>query len=217
MIHIFNSTSRRQTSTAQDLLNDLADESVWWGTIWRIDRDETTNNVIKFWVTYHIYFSLSSDATPKLKITHEASGAQDVSKTAFAVMPTYSIIATDKGIIVTNGTVQTSSGLWFAIGNTTAPDNDLSLGVIFDFDNNIVEYVFTDNMTTSSYNSYTLGSGIGKSRENTVLAPAYSVTGDEKFDDLMLVVLSKPTDTGRVVLNGKYYYINEAVALPYTP
>lgn len=215
MITIFNSTSVRSTSTAQDLLNDLANATALWGEGWT--RVPETGDVTQLWVSSSIYFSLSSDSTPKLKITKEIEGAQDITKMC-SPMSTYSIVTTDKGILVTNGTVYNTSGVWFAIGNTTAPDNTTSRGVFIDFEQSAFKgETYTDNMGTAANSYYSLQYAEGKSVENTVLAPLYSITGDEKFDDIMLVVLSKATDTGRVVLNNKYYYINEAIALPYTP
>lgn len=216
MITIFNSTSVRTTSTAQDLLNDLANATALWGEGWT--RVPETGDVTQLWVSSSIYFSLSSDSTPKLKITKEIEGAQDITKTYSTAMSTYSIVTTDKGILVTNGTVYNTSGMWFAIGNTTAPNNTISRGVFLDFESGSFKgETYTDNMSTTTNSYYSSQYSWGKSTENTVLAPLYSITGDEKFDDLMLVVLSKATDAGKVVLNNKYYYINEAIALPYTP
>lgn len=210
MIEIFESVSLRATSTAQDLLNDLVPKYDEW---YNVVYDTTVpTNVTEIWVSSKIYFSLSSDSTPKIKITH-INGA---TTTTTSTINKYSIITTDKGVMVTNNTVLTASGVWFCVGKTTDPNGVSSHGVFFDNQSGtIYEYTYTDNMTLDNYYYSIMCSG-GKSRVNTVLVPVYSITGDEYFDDLMLAILTKPTDTGKVVLNDNYYYINEAVALPYT-
>lgn len=211
MINIFNSTSIRATSTTQDLLNDLSTRYDDW---YEVVYDTTiTTNVSQLWVSQYIYLDLSSDSSARLKVSH-TGGATSSSNNVFTK---YNIITTDKGVMVTNQTVSGSTAVWFAIGKTTDPNGASSQGVVFDLQSgSVAEYTYTDHMTLDNY-SFSLTSSLGKSRVNTVLAPIYSVTGDEYFDDIMLVILSKDTDAGKVSINNKYYYLNEAIALPYTP
>lgn len=210
MIEIFNSISLRTNSTAQDLLNDLSTRYDEWYDV--VYDTTVTTNVSELWVSASIYFTLSTDSTPKLKISH-TNGATTTTGTAIAK---YDIISTDKGVMVTNQTVSGSGAIWFAIGKTTDPNGVSSHGVLFDSASGSVnECTYTDHMTLDNY-YFGMSSSLGKSRVNTVLAPAYSITGDESFDDIMIVILSKSTDGGKVLLSDNWYYINDGVALPYT-
>lgn len=211
MIDIFNSTSVRTTSTIQDLLNDLKTRYSGW---YNIVYDTTvTTDVSELWVSANIYISKTTDATPKLKILHTNGASTTHSGSSWTNK--YSIVTTDKGVMMINNATSGSNAVWFAVGKTTSPEGVSSHGIIHDISTNSSNvYTYTDSMTLD--NRYYAGLGVAKSLTNTVLAPIYSITGNEYFDDLMLVLLSTETDAGKVTLNDNYYYINDAIALPYT-
>lgn len=214
MIETFDSTSVRTTSTAQDLLNDIASRWAWQS----VDYDSQHINVVEIQVSNEISISLTSDSTPKVRVYHESN---EYSQPLSTVWTTYRIIRTDKALFVANGAN--------SIGQTGAHSQFICVAKSVDLNgserdgvvispsaSNSQVYCFTDNMsTTGKY--YITTNFIKESSINTLLIPIYSINGDEHFKGVYFAFLTKASDAGKVIIDGDHYYIDQWIALPYTP
>ena len=221
MISIYNSRTVRATSTARDALNDLARHWDGWHHI--VDdqdnviavSDLTNTTVVKeIWVSENIYISVTTTSTPNVAVTHTSGATQPAASNAF--YSKFLIITTETGVILRREPSDgKNSKTFIAVGKTIDSTETESCGVVFKpsaMSPNV--YMFTDNMSTTA-DSVALD-GVGASTYNTVLAPLYALAGDEHFTDLMYVVISKPTDEDKGIINNQKYYVYSAVALPYT-
>lgn len=206
MINIYDSTTERATSTTQDLLNDLANKWEWNNIVY----DETTpTNVTQLWVSDKIYIGLSTDSTPKIQVAH----SNGLKKTAGTVLSAYNIVVTDKALLC--GYYQTTAYKWFCVARTLDLNGTESMGVLTQYDSSgTTVTVISDNVTTAS--NVTYGTFNANSLYNTILMPAYSITGDEKFVGVNLAILRKSGDSGKCTLNRKHYYMMDKIAVEYT-
>lgn len=199
MINIIESTQTRQSSTTQDLLNDLKDLWDWK----KVVHDETTpTNVSQLWLSDKLYISLTGSYN-YITFKHNVSGYSQSVSTAFSA---YTLVHTDNALLVY------TPSYYFIIGKTIDLDSIESNGAIINTSSYFV--LFTDNMAstaTMTTNSFKSGSSV-----YTQLVPIYSHTSNERFADIFYNFICKSGDSGKIILNNEHYYMYNYVALKYT-
>jgi len=216
MISIFQSTSQRATSTTQDLLDDL--KATWngWSSVTYNTDGDPTSGVSQLNLTSEIYLSSDGASTSKLKITHDTT---QQSVTFSAVLTSYKIIVTDKGLMLVGGV---SGGIGLVIGSTTDLSGAASKGLVARHTSaNSNHTIFTDHMTTGTASMTVTSNAVRTgSAALTQLVPVCSFMGDEVFDGVYFVFIGKSSDDGAISLGGKTYYLNNttssAMAIEYT-
>ena len=161
-ITIFDSTTRRLSSTAQDMLNDLAEfvEDIVEGYGGDIVRDEETGNVDQIYITPNIYIDLATGSTRYLKINH----TNGVSRSWGGVLSTYYIVKTDTVVLVYKG----GDSQYLAIAPTVDPYGGDGCGIytrtsIGGSDG----YIFTERMTTNQ-NTMSIATSAKASKKTVV-------------------------------------------------
>lgn len=202
-ITIFDSTTRRSSSTAQDMLNDLAEfvEDIVEGYGGDIVRDEKTGNVDQIYITPSIYINITTASTPGLRINH----TNGVAKTWGGVLSTYFIVKTDTVVLVYKG----GDSQYLAIAPTVDPIGNGGCGIYTRTNASTYDgYIFTERMTTNQ-NTMSIGASAKiASFYWTALTPIYSLQSNERFiDDLMRVLQYKSTDGGKCTIDGENYYL----------
>ena len=207
-IAIYDSRTVRQNSTAQDILNDLADK---WDGWYDIVYDTTvTTNVTQLWASEYIYITKDNSSTPKLKVVH-TNGATYTQ--AGSTLTAYYIVTTDNAVLLKSSATG-ANAQFIAVGATVDPNDTASKGVIADLSTSSACNMFTDNMLTSAQ-THTFSNTFNNASVNTVLIDAYSIGGDEHFTDIKYVWQCKESDAGKVTMSNQKYYIYAEVALPY--
>lgn len=211
---IYYSSSVRVSSTTQDLLNDLAQKWDGWKTIEYNTPGDSTSGVAKLWVSDLIHLSGDTASTPRLQITHTTANQ---SATATGVVTSFAVVTSESGVLMRGLGSNTTT---FAVGKTTDPDGVESYGVISAMGNIANHTIFTDNMTADSSTIAAQSSAKTGSNYFTQLVPVCSITGNEIFTGVYMILLGKSTDNGQILMDDrKYYFVNEAnrgIAIEYT-
>lgn len=216
MITIFDSRTITTTASAQMALNCLVEQTDtnYWDHI-VYDPDSQTTQVKEIWVSDKVYITKTTASQPKLTVVH--TNTANVAQTAGDILTAFLIIKTDSGIIIRGAASSTINNKQFiAVGITSDPNGVESKGVIGKLvtGSSTRSFLITNNMSATV--DYYPGDNIEAAATNTVLIPAYSLSGNEHFTELLMVNASKATDGGEILLNNQKYYIYGSVALPYT-
>lgn len=199
-ITIFDSTTRRSSSKAQDMLNDLAEfvDLTYGGNIVRNDE---TGNIDEIYITPYIYIDITTESTPRLAIHH----TNGVSKSWSVTVASYYIVKTDTTVLVHGG----ASEAFLAIAPTVDPFGGSSCGIYTKTSSTGSEvYIFTERMTTNQSSISIPTSVKATSYYWTALTPIYSLQSNERFiDDFMRVLQYKSTDGGKCTIDGETYYL----------
>lgn len=210
MIEMYDTSSFKQSINAQELLGILVDR---YGDIFtNIVYDTNTPTDIKeLWVSNNIYIAYVSSNS--IKIVH-SNGTEATMSGSLGVFSRFYITEFDNSLLVMNNNTFATSTLFFIIAETVNSNEGNSKGIIIRPSASSNVKIFTDNMNTDNVEYVKL---TNSSAYSTVLAPLYSITGDESFNNIYYTVLSKPTDYGQVTLNGqKFYMLTNNIAIAYT-
>lgn len=210
MIEAYDTATFKQSINAQELLGILVDR---YGDIFTdIVYDTTTPTDIKeLWVSDEICITYVSGTSIKFLHSNGYEATMSGSSTTFT---RFYITKFDNCLLVMNSNTFATSTLFFIIAKTIDSNGNNSQGIITRPGTSSNVKLFTDNMNIDSvgYDKLT-----NNSVYSTVLAPLYAITGDESFTDIYYSVLSKATDYGQVILNGKkFYMITNNIAIAYT-
>jgi len=202
-INLFYSSSKRVTSTAEDLMNDLAEQWDQWTNV-----VESGGQVSQLWFGDNLYLSLESDY---LYIRHNSTGANTWFNASGRFMDSYVIVVTDKGLMW--HTMEVNSAFSFVISKIG--DN---YGCAYNPSGSLSWYLFSESMQNQSVSARAL-SGSTYSMFVTQLVDVVPEGDTAPFDGAYFVFL-RPAQftTGKYIIRGKNYYINAAsqLALEYT-
>lgn len=197
---IFYSTSKRATSSAQNLMDDLAEQWDGW-----TDVTEEDGNITKLWLSENLYLSLESSY---LYVRHVSTGANTYFNTGGSggVISAYVIVVADKGLMW--HTASSGSAYSFIIAK-----NGEDYGLIYNPSGTLSWYLFSESMQNQSVSARGL-SGSTYSMFVTQLVDVVPEGDTAPFDGAYFVFL-RPAQfmTGRYLINGKTYYINAASQL----
>ena len=215
-ISIFDSRSVRTTSSAQDLLNDLAPIlTAKWSDMTVIYDTTTPSNVAEIWVSDEVYISLSTNSTTQLVHHHKTLNlSQAINKSC----AWHHIITTDTAILCC---WEDNNNLWsFAISQTTSmTDGSTSYGVAAQSGTNL--YAFTDGMFSTSATIQAMAvinNRCNSTLVNEQLVPFASIWSNDVFPNVYEVLARKTTTRGERILNQTdYFYVTYAFAVKYTP
>ena len=215
-ISIFDSRSVRTTSSAQDLLNDLAPIlTAKWSDMTVIYDTTTPSNVAEIWVSDEVYISLSTNSTTQLVHHHKTLNlSQAINKSC----AWHHIIETDSAILCC---WEDNNNLWsFAISQTTSmTDGSMSYGVAAQSGTNL--YAFTDGMFSTSATIQAMAvinNRCNSTLVNEQLVPFASIWSNDVFPNVYEVLARKTTTRGERILNQTdYFYVTYAFAVKYTP
>ena len=212
MFTVYNSTSRRATSTAQDFLNDINGFWDWFS----VDYDPQIINVTEIQVSNYVFITLSTDSTPKVKIINDFN---ETSQTISWNMSTYRIIRTDTAMIVVSGSDAVGQNQYphFFCVSKMIDENDSEYDALIFAPSSTTSraYIYHDDILTSE-DYYDVSKFVKTSAVNTVLIPIYSTCSPVRFKDILFGWLTKPADAGKITLNDTKYYIDCYLAIPYT-
>lgn len=211
MIEIFDSATIKSTITISELFDILNKKYNGFTDV--VYDTENPTNIKELWISNKIYLSYLSDK--HMKIVHTNGTEVTLGASNTPAFPRSFIVNFDNGILIMN--TNTFSGIrYFIITDTIDNNGNISKGIIIKPNTQANESVrvITDNMSTDTV-TYPLANN-DDSTYNTVLAPLYSITGDEHFPDIYYTVIGKSTDSGKIILNGQKFYMVPGIAISYT-
>ena len=211
MIEIFDSATIKPTITMYELF-DILNEKYNGFTDIEYDTENPTN-IKRLWISDKIFLSCLSEKY--MMVVHKNGTQITIGSSSSAAFPRSFIVNFDNGILIMN-TNSVYNMRYFIITDTIDNNGNISKGIITksETSSGASVRVITDNMNTDTVN-YPLANN-DDSIYNTVLAPLYSITGDEHFSDIYYTVIGKSTDLGKIILNGQKFYMVPGIAIAYT-
>lgn len=214
MLEILDSRTLRQTSTYQDLMNDLAPIlKNKWNDVTIVNDTTTPTNVKEIHLSDEVYIELPSAGT-SVNYCHTTLGY--TTSRNHVSNSSYKIVETDEAVMI----VENSGNLWnvcTVIGEASIPgENTTTIGAaIMTGAPTIVTY--TDKMystsTTNLANNYN-----AVPQYNEQFVPFVPWYNKELFENIYMVTARKSSTNGETLLNGTdYFYVCGALATKYTP
>ena len=202
MLTIFDSTTQRQSSNRQHLMNDLATRWDWCN----ITRNG--ENVTELWASETVCLKLGSDAS-NLDLYNESN---DLSCSKRFDSNEYRIIQTDYSTMVC------WNGNFICVANTVDIDGNESCGFVISYSTNSYGIIcITDTMRNTDM---MFSSNAILTRYITQLIPICNANGKEIFENIYIPTFRDANMmSGKILLNDTYYYSygESRITLKYTP